>query len=1010
MPAAPLPQNDQARLAAMRDLADLDASPSPELDAMARAASLVCGVPIALVSLVDENRQFFKARIGLPVSETPREMAFCGYAILGDDPLDVPDALADPRFADNPLVLGAPFIRAYLGAPLVLSDGHKAGTLCAIDVQPRQFTPLQHAVLTELATACARTLEKGRTIQLVQETARHLRANEELLDQTGKLAGVGGSSLDLITGKLIWTAETYRIYGVPPDYEPTLEAVIGLFAPESQPELRAAYERVLREGGGYDLELALITPEGQRRWVRVKTDAVMRDGKPVRINGAIQDITQRVERRRALEEAEERLRLATDGGQIGIWDWNFETGETFWSPRQFRLFGMAPQEGLVSYKLWEHMIHPDDKERTQKLVRETLASVGSYENEYRVVWADGSVHVLRSAARATVDKSGRPLRLSGVSWDVTPAREMSEKLAHQHKLLRVTLQSIGDGVITTDSCGRIAWMNPVAENLTGWTAAEAQGRPLPDVFHIVNEETREPAPNPVTTCLAEGRLVGLANHTVLISRSGEEFGIEDSASPILGDAGEMLGVVLVFHDVTTQRLLSGEMTYRATHDSLTGLLNRAEFEVRLRHTLHTAQADRKQSVMLYIDLDEFKLVNDSCGHDAGDQLLRQVARLLGELVRGSDAVARLGGDEFAVLLDRCTVDRAVPLAQKICERMEDFRFTHGDKRFRVGASIGLVPVDERWPEIAGIMQAADASCYAAKEAGRNRVHHWSDDDKAMNARHGEMKWAARLEQVLDENSFVLFAQRIHGLQSLQAAKPPGIHAEVLLRMVGADKSLSLPGAFLPAAERFHMITRIDKWVLDHAIAWMAAVPALETIDMLSVNISGQSVGDAAFQNWAISRLTQAGPRICRRLCLEITETAVVTCLTDAALFIEQVRQIGLRVALDDFGAGASSFGYLKSLHVDYLKIDGQFVRDLISDPLDEVAVRSFTDVAGVVGMLTIAEFVDSDEVLEKLRTMGVDYAQGYLVHKPAPIDELLTHEAPRQARDAVLYESVIGSG
>jgi EAL domain-containing protein (putative c-di-GMP-specific phosphodiesterase class I) len=319
--------------------------------------------------------------------------------------------------------------------------------------------------------------------------------------------------------------------------------------------------------------------------------------------------------------------------------------------------------------------------------------------------------------------------------------------------------------------------------------------------------------------------------------------------------------------------------------------------------------------------------------------------------------------------------------------MEDFRFTHGGQRFRLGTSIGLVPVDGRWQDISGIMQAADACCYAAKEEGRNRVHVWSDRDQAVTARHGEAQWAGKLAQALDDDLFVLFAQKIHRLHAAPH-DAQGVHAEVLLRMVGTDGKLYAPGAFLPAAERFHMISRIDRWVLDRAIGWMNALPDPCVIDMLAVNISGQSIGDAAFQIWVINRLADAGPRICHRLCLEITETAVVTSLTDAARFIEQVRRAGVRVALDDFGAGASSFGYLKSLQVDYLKIDGQFVSNLISDALDEAAVRSFVDVAGVIGLRTIAEFVDSEPLIAKLKTMGVNYAQGYLMHRPVPIDEL----------------------
>jgi diguanylate cyclase (GGDEF)-like protein len=388
---------------------------------------------------------------------------------------------------------------------------------------------------------------------------------------------------------------------------------------------------------------------------------------------------------------------------------------------------------------------------------------------------------------------------------------------------------------------------------------------------------------------------------------------------------------------------------------------------------------------LFIDLDQFKIVNDTSGHTAGDELLQQVARLLADAVRLSDTVARLGGDEFAIILDRCTSEQGMIVAQKICDRMEEFRFAHGEQRFRVGASIGLVPVDERWPSISAIIQAADSSCYAAKEAGRNRVHEWYDTDRAMRARHGETQWATRLAQALDEDGFVLFAQRI---QQLHGA-PRGIHAEILIRMIEPNGGLVPPGAFLPAAERFHLASRIDRWVLRKTIAWMNEAESLDPIATICVNLSGQSVGDRAFHRWAIAMLSEAGDRICSRLCLEITETAAITNLADAALFIEKVRGIGVRVALDDFGAGASSFGYLKTMPVDFLKIDGQFVRDLVTDTLDEAAVRCFADVAAVVGMKTVAEFVDNQAVLDKLRRMGIDYGQGYLIHKPSPVAELL---------------------
>jgi diguanylate cyclase (GGDEF)-like protein len=430
---------------------------------------------------------------------------------------------------------------------------------------------------------------------------------------------------------------------------------------------------------------------------------------------------------------------------------------------------------------------------------------------------------------------------------------------------------------------------------------------------------------------------------------------------------------------------SGEMHYNATHDALTGLVNRSEFELRLRRALQKAREDSCQHALLYIDIDQFKLVNDSSGHAIGDQLLQELAKLLGESVRARDTLARLGGDEFAIILEHCSLDQAQRVAQQICDSMSKFRFTHDERSLRVSASIGLVPVDERWTTPAAILQAADAACYAAKEGGRNRVHLWFDSDTAIRVRAGEMQWAMRIEHALDHDQFVLYGQRIEEL----GTKSQGVRAEALLRMLQEEGDLVPPGAFLPAAERFHLASRIDKWVLQQALAWLQRLPDPGAIRSLSINLSGQSIGDRAFHRYAIESFREVGPRICAQVCVEITETAAVTNMADAAAFIQRIRALGVQVALDDFGAGASSFGYLKTLPVDYLKIDGQFVRDVVDDPLDEAAVRCFAEVARVVGVKTVAEFVDRPEVLAKLRAMGIDYGQGYLLHRPAPLDELL---------------------
>ncbi|MFM9917451.1 MAG: PAS domain-containing protein [Rhizobacter sp.] len=811
-----------------------------------------------------------------------------------------------------------------------------------------------------------------------------LRKSELFLDRTGKLAGVGGWEVDLQTQIVRWSDETCRIHGMPPGYQPSVHEAIEFYAPEARDVVRQAVEAASAGGAGFELELPLIRRDRKRVWVHVVGSVECVEGKPHRLVGAFQDVTQQVAERVALAEARERAALATDSGGIGIWDWDLRTRVLLWDARMFRLFGGAQDEGVDPWVLWCQRVHREDMPAVDRAIQKSIDDDAAFDTEFRIVWPDGSVHHLRAAARVTRDAQGKALRMVGTNWDVTEQRRLASDLAEQHERLRVTLRSIGDAVITTDAEGCVSWLNPVAEKLTGWTSAEARGHSLSKVYRTIDEESGDPHDSPVTTCLTQAAVPHVAQKTLLVARHGEQLAIEDSASPICNDQGDMLGVVLVFRDVSAQRQMVGEISYRATHDDLTGLVNRAEFETRLRNVLKKSQDDGGENAVLFIDLDQFKLVNDACGHSVGDQLLQQAAKLFGNVIRASDTLARLGGDEFAIILERCNVEQAQRVAQKICVQMDDYRFFHDGRRFRVGASIGLVPVDQRWSSIAAILQAADTSCYAAKEEGRNRVHVWFDSDLAMRARHGEMQWTTRIEQALDQDGFVLHAQRIEPLGD----SPCGVHAEVLLRMVDSDGSLIPPGAFLPAAERFHLASRIDRWVLSHAISWMAALPDPGALSTLNVNLSGQSVGDRAFHRWAVDLLRQAGPAVCRRLCLEITETSAVTHLADAGAFIEQVREAGIRIALDDFGSGASSFGYLKRLPVDVLKIDGQFIRDLVGDPLSLAAVRCFADVAQVMGLKTVAEFVETPEVMEQLRSMGVDYAQGYLVHRPEPIDRL----------------------
>lgn len=747
-----------------------------------------------------------------------------------------------------------------------------------------------------------------------------------------------------------------------------------------------------------EVEYEMVTRSGEV--IEVLLSAVLEfdaSGRPLHTTAAIQDVTGRRQAERALREERQHLAYIIEGTHAGTWEWNIQTGETRFNEQWAQIIGFTLKElEPVTMGAWLDRAHPLDLIRSEQILeRHYAGALPAYECQVRLRHRGGHwIWILSRGRVQTWTPDGRPEWMFGFDIDIShlkyqeeALRQSQAELSEQHELLRVTLQSIGDAVITTNADGEVIWLNPVAEMMTGWSTQNASRLPLDTVFHIVNGDTRVRLQSPVSVCLEQTPESGSEDPTVLISRNGEEYGIEHSASPIRNDNGEVLGLVLVFHDVTEQRRVAGEMSYRAKHDALTGLLNRQEFESRLRGLLQSARDERSEHALLYLDLDQFKLVNDACGHAIGDQLLQQVAKLFSEAVRTRDTLARLGGDEFAIILEHCSMAHAERVAAQICERVGHFRFAHDGRSFRIGASIGLVPIMPRWSSVAALMQAADVCCYAAKQAGRNRVQVWLDSDTGIRRHQGETQWALRIEQALEESRFVLYAQRIERLKG----PPQGVHAEALLRMIDDLGREVLPGAFLPAAERFHLASRIDRWVLNEAVSFLKDLRDPRSLRTLGVNLSGQSIGDRAFHRFAIDLLSRAGESVCSRLCLEITETAAVTNIADAAVFVKQVKTLGVQTALDDFGSGASSFGYLKALPVDFLKIDGQFIQRLLDDRLNQAAVRCFVEVASVVGVKTVAEFVDGPQLLAMVRTLGIDYAQGFLLHRPAPISELLPH-------------------
>jgi len=565
-------------------------------------------------------------------------------------------------------------------------------------------------------------------------------------------------------------------------------------------------------------------------------------------------------------------------------------------------------------------------------------------------------------------------------------RAAEEALFQAKERAEVTLYSIGDAVITTDAQGFVDYLNPIAEKLTGWAAVEAAGKALTDVFPIFNETTHEAVENPVARCLREGIIVGLANHTVLKARDGREVAIEDSAAPIRARNGEITGVVMVFHDVTKSREMAQKLSWQAAHDALTGLINRREFESRLQQALDASHTEAQQHALIYLDLDQFKIVNDTCGHVAGDELLRQLSALLQLKMRASDTLARLGGDEFGVLLAHCPLDQAKRIAEVLRVATRDFRFIWEQKTFEISASMGVVLIDRTSGTLPQVLSAADIACYMSKERGRNRIHVYQESDADFARRHGEMLWVTRLNQALRDHHFVLYRQEIRAI----SASKPGRFYEVLLRIRNEDGSLSLPGSFLPAAERYDLMCAIDRWVIEHLFEAENASLGIHAILMddnaltlATINLSGASLNDETFLDFVRSAIQKyhINPQ---RICFEITETVAITHFDRAIRLVTALREIGCRFALDDFGSGLSSFGYLKNLPMDFLKIDGGLVRHIVDNPIDSAMVEAINDIGHVMGLKTIAEYVENDAIRDKLRHIGVDYIQGFGIHIPQP--------------------------
>ncbi|MCP3960912.1 MAG: EAL domain-containing protein [bacterium] len=543
-------------------------------------------------------------------------------------------------------------------------------------------------------------------------------------------------------------------------------------------------------------------------------------------------------------------------------------------------------------------------------------------------------------------------------------------------LAQVTLESIGDGVIRTDSAGRVDYMNPVAERLTGWSLEEAMERDVTEAYQVVHESTRRPRRNPIELCLMEKRTIVMPGLFMLKSRHGDEYIIRDSVAPIPGPEGQIVGAVVVFRDLTRIRGLEQRMVYLESHDTLTGMLNRQELEIYLEAALESARDQGLEHTLVYLDLWEFKLINDCYGHVAGDELLRQVAERLKAKIDQRGLLGRVGGDDFTCLLENCSALEARAVVRGLQRAFREFRFNWGGQHFEIGLNVGLAAINASTESMAQILKAANAACYLARQGGRNRIHTYVTDDAVVAERHGRLHWVQRIRTSVAEDRLCLYQQEIRPLKE----GGRGLR-EILVRMVDTTGAHLMPGGFIPIAEHHDLASSIDRWVIRHSLSLLERDHA--SGGPVSINLSGQSLGDEGFLEDVLGYLETARPDP-DRVFFEITETAAVANLGRALHFIAALKDMGCRFILDDFGSGLSSFAYLKNLPVDILKIDGEFVRSMESDPIRRAMVASINQIAQVMGIETIAEWVETEATYEMLRELGVDYVQGFWLHRPEP--------------------------
>jgi diguanylate cyclase (GGDEF)-like protein/PAS domain S-box-containing protein len=745
------------------------------------------------------------------------------------------------------------------------------------------------------------------------------------------------------------------------------------------------FAQVLSGHSIIDYEMGVNREDGYRHLLVSGQSIIDNQGSEVGAVLSLHDVTERIVNEHRLRKSERELRAILDSMQDTYYRTDVNGKVLRTSSSIIDMLGYTTEES-IGVDLPSLYVEPGGRAKFLKTLEENGGEIQNYQMP---MWhKDGHAIWVSTSAHFHYDRDGNIDGVEGVTRDITELKNAEAQLFKEKEKAHITLQSIGDGVITMDVKGNIEYLNPYAEQMVGCSSDSAINRPLASLLHFSDAASKVPLEDPVSMCLEEEQIFVFNEHVHAIRNDGTRFAVKLTVSPMRDLQGQIQGVVMVMHDVSEMWKMAQQLSYQASHDALTGLINRREFDQQLSQALERCRKTDRQHTLCYMDLDQFKIVNDTCGHIAGDRLLKQLSQVLVSDVRDNDIFARLGGDEFGLLLEGCSLDKAEAIVEKIRKTVKEFRFTWEDKNFELGASIGMVPVDRDSVSVTELLSEADAACYVAKDLGRNRIHKYQQGDSDLVKHKSEMQWVNRIQQALEEGRFISYCQSIQPLQC-----GDDLYAEILIRMLDENGDIVLPGAFIPAAERYHLMSDIDRWVIRDVFARLQNQQSNEQQNY-TINLSGQSVGDDKILQFIIDCLHEYGIDA-SSICFEITETAAVANLDSARVFIAQLHELGCKFALDDFGSGLSSFAYLKNLDVDFLKIDGSFVHDIDNDPVDYAMVASINRIGHLMGIKTIAEFVEDRVILQRLKEIGVDYVQGYNIDMPRPLSEMAAGKIAR---------------